>query len=582
MNHLWQSTLFAGVAWVLTLALRKNRARVRHWVWLAASCKFLVPVSLLIALGSQVEWRKAPVVVPTKVSVVMDVVSGPFAGAAFAETLPAARNPLPGVLGSVWACGFMAISLAWWVRWRRIRAAVRGGLAVELGIPIPAVCSPTFFEPGVFGVFRPVLLFPDGIFDRLTPGQLDAVVEHELCHVRHRDNLAAAIHMFVETVFWFYPLVWWIGKKMVEERERGCDEEVVSRGGEARVYAEAILNVCKLYVESPLACVAGVTGWDLKKRIEGIMARRVAARLSFGKKVVLAGVGTVLLVVPVVVGVMHGQSATPSSLKFEVASVRPTGEDAAGSATKMPRGGGRDGGGARLEEAHRRINLENINLFGLIVQAYGIRGCRPRGEGACPLLAGGPDWMRKDGYTIVAKIPEDAPDQTLTQLYNGHAPEVQLMLQALLAERFALKVHRITKELPVYALTVGKKGPKLKTSDGSKTSDGKPRPPMFRASVGPDGVTMIKLVVENGSMQDVVDLYAKFLDRPGVDRTGLKDRYEFTMDYEANSDAPGPFTELVGPSLFKAFEEQLGLKWVATKGPVEILVIDHAERPTEN
>ena len=190
--------------------------------------------------------------------------------------------------------------------------------------------------------------------------------------------------------------------------------------------------------------------------------------------------------------------------------------------------------------------------------------------------------MRKDGYTIVAKIPEDAPDQTLTQLYNGHAPEVQLMLQALLAERFALKVHRITKELPVYALTVGKKGPKLKTSDGSKTSDGKPRPPMFRASVGPDGVTMIKLVVENGSMQDVVDLYAKFLDRPGVDRTGLKDRYEFTMDYEANSDAPGPFTELVGPSLFKAFEEQLGLKWVATKGPVEILVIEKAEKASEN
>ena len=185
--------------------------------------------------------------------------------------------------------------------------------------------------------------------------------------------------------------------------------------------------------------------------------------------------------------------------------------------------------------------------------------------------------MRKDGFTVLAKIPDDAPDQTMTQLLNGHAPELQLMLQALLADRFALQVHRITKELPVYALTVGKKGPKLKTSDGSKV-----RPPMFRGSTGPDGLRMIQLIVENGSMQDLVDLYAKFLDRPAVDQTGLKDRYEFTMDYEANTDTPGAFTELTGPSLFKAFEEQLGLKWVATKAPVEILVIDHAERPSAN
>jgi uncharacterized protein (TIGR03435 family) len=320
-----------------------------------------------------------------------------------------------------------------------------------------------------------------------------------------------------------------------------------------------------------------VTGADLKKRIEAIMRGRIADRLSWAQKTALAGVAMAAVAIPILVGVMHAQAPVASGLKFEVASVRPTGDQADPSAMKMPRGAGKGGDGGHFEEPHRRINLENINLFGLIVQAYGIRGCRPRGEGACPLLAGGPDWMRKDGFTVLAKIPEDAPDQTLTQLYNGHAPEVQLMLQALLAERFALKVHRITKELPVYALTIGKNGPKLKKSDGSKS-----RPAMFRGSVGPDGVKMIQLIVENGSMQDVVDLYAKFLDRPAVDQTGLKDRYEFTMDYEANTDTPGDFLELVGPSLFKAFEEQLGLKWVATKAPVEILVIDHAERPTAN
>jgi len=70
-------------------------------------------------------------------------------------------------------------------------------------------------------------LLPEGLLERLTPAQSQTIITHELCHVRHRDNLIASIHMFVETVSWFHPLVWWIGKRMVEERERACDEEVL-------------------------------------------------------------------------------------------------------------------------------------------------------------------------------------------------------------------------------------------------------------------------------------------------------------------------------------------------------------------
>ena len=90
--------------------------------------------------------------------------------------------------------------------------------------------------------------------------------------------------MFVETLFWFHPLVWWIGKRMVEERERACDEGVLSLGSEPRIYAEAILNVCKLYVESPLVCVSGVTGANLKRRIEAIMTNRTGQKLNRAKK----------------------------------------------------------------------------------------------------------------------------------------------------------------------------------------------------------------------------------------------------------------------------------------------------------
>ena len=93
---------------------------------------------------------------------------------------------------------------------------------------------------------------------------------------------------------------------------------------------------------------------------------------------------------------------------------------------------------------------------------------------------------------------------------------------------------------------------------------------------------MIRLIGQNGSMQDLVDLYAKFMDRPMIDRTGLNGRYDFTVEYEADTDAPGPFGRLVGAALFKALEAQAGLKLEATKGPVEILVIDHAEKPSAN
>ena len=77
-NHLWQSTLFAGAVWILTLALKKNRAAVRYWLWLAASVKFLVPFSLLIGIGGQLHWRSAPAITPARISVVMDQVSQPF------------------------------------------------------------------------------------------------------------------------------------------------------------------------------------------------------------------------------------------------------------------------------------------------------------------------------------------------------------------------------------------------------------------------------------------------------------------------------------------------------------------------
>ena len=111
------------------------------------------------------------------------------------------------------------------------------------------VTSAQAIEPGVFGIVAPVLMWPDGIGERLTGTQVEAILAHEVAHVRRRDNLAAMVHMAVEALFWFHPLVWWIGARLVDERERACDEDVISRGTEPDVYAESILKTCQFYVD---------------------------------------------------------------------------------------------------------------------------------------------------------------------------------------------------------------------------------------------------------------------------------------------------------------------------------------------
>jgi beta-lactamase regulating signal transducer with metallopeptidase domain len=315
-NHLWQSTLFAGAAGLLTLALRKNSARIRHWVWVVTSLKFLAPFALLIAVGNRVKWRTAPAIAPG-VSVVMGQVAQPFVIAAGSVPLPATvpetPNPLMAFLFTVWACGLAAISISWSIRWRCIYANVRAGSPIQLDLPIQAVFSPSFLEPGIFGVFRPVLLLPDGILDHLSPEQWKSVVAHELCHVRHWDNLIALIQMCIESAFWFHPLVWWIGKQIFHERERACDEDVLRLGNEPRTYAQGILKVCELYLESPMACVAGVSGSNLRKRMEEIMANHIGVRLTFVRKVVLATVAVAAVTMPIAVGMLHAPAAHAQS-----------------------------------------------------------------------------------------------------------------------------------------------------------------------------------------------------------------------------------------------------------------------------
>jgi bla regulator protein BlaR1 len=326
--HLWQSTVFALAAGLLALVLRPNRAKVRYQVWLVASAKFLIPFALLVELGSHLAWRHSADVTPMQVitPAIEEPASSPILPPppqAATATRSARWNP--AVLYAVWAAGTLLVAGRWWIEWRSIRRAVRAAAPLDLTLPIQAVSSRDFAEPGVFGIFRPVLLLPEGIQEQLSIAQFDSMIAHERAHLRRRDNLATALHMAVEAAFWFHPLVWWIGGRLLEERERACDEEVLRSGSAAKEYAEGILRVCELYLVSPRS-VSGITGSNLKRRIEQIVSGSVAVGLSAAKKSALAAAGAAAVLAPLLVGFWNApaipaQTDRPA-VKFEVASVK--------------------------------------------------------------------------------------------------------------------------------------------------------------------------------------------------------------------------------------------------------------------
>lgn len=588
-DHLWQSTAFAAVAALVVLLLRSNQAKARYWIWLTASAKFLVPFSLLTSIGNRFATPKAHAVRRYSLTVVDTIFYNqrtPFP-MTHPMAIPDLKNLVLRTLFAVWFCGFAAVLFTWWRRWRRVTAAVRQAVPLPEGRErdalnrlqraagihrhIDVLASSTHLEPGVFGIVRPILLLPAGIADHLEDAQLDAIIAHELCHIRRRDNLAAAFHMIVQAVFWFHPLAWWLGARLVDERERACDEDVLSLGNQPQVYAEGILKVCKFYLESPLVCVAGVTGSNLKKRIEGIMTHRIANQLNLGRKLLLASLGVAAIAGPIVVGLLNpprsraqAPAASSAPKSFEAASIKPSEPGGRGIQVMMAPGG--------------RITTKNVNVRFLLQQAYGVRDFQ---------ITGGPGWMGSERYDIVAKAEGDE-DVTPEQ--------VRVMMQSLLADRFKLKLHRETKEMPVYALVVGKNGPKLKeTSDeelppipaGEGPGRGGARGGNMQIRMGRGLINGMGMTTEILATQ-----LANQLGRTVIDKTNLTGRYTVKLEWtpeqgqgvaivqrEGGGDAPPPSD---GPTIFTALQEQLGLKLESQKGPVAIIVIDSIEKPSEN
>jgi uncharacterized protein (TIGR03435 family) len=603
-NHLWQSTVFAFMAGLLTLFLRKNQARTRYWLWLAASAKFLIPFSLLVSLGSHLSWLHTSPASKAGLYLAMEEVSQPFTHPTVSiPTLtasavsPGRLHLLPALLTAAWLCGFVAVLCVWGMRWRRVFAAMRDAGPLQEGREVEALrrlervggvrkriemlVSRASLEPGIFGIVRPVLIWPEGISERLEDAHLEAILAHEVWHVRRRDNLSSAIHMAVEALFWFHPLVWWLGALLLEERERACDEEVVELGSDREIYAESILKVCEFCVESPLACVSGVTGADLEKRMVHIMNKSIARKLGLSRKVLLSTAGFLAVIVPIFFGLVN---ATPTRAQtqsesaaagapdfeshgFEAASIKP---HKSSGAVEM----------SRLLFTPYGFSATNVTLQTLIRDVYQVQASQ---------IAGAPNWLNSETYDVEARMDKSVAEELRKVDPMQSLPERQRMLQALLADRCKLTLHRETKDLPVYALAIAENGPKLQEAkpgdtyaNGIKGPNGHPG--------GPGNIRMGRgtLTGQALSMADFVRVLSDQLGRPVLDKTGLTGKYDLTLQWTPDdSQLPGlkqaePQPPPSGSSIFTAIQAQLGLELESQDSPVETLVIDHVEKPSEN
>jgi uncharacterized protein (TIGR03435 family) len=244
------------------------------------------------------------------------------------------------------------------------------------------------------------------------------------------------------------------------------------------------------------------------------------------------------------VNLVHAQTAAPVRLEFEVASVKPANPDARGGGIKaMP-------GGQRYVATNVPVRL----MFRLMYRLTESQ------------LSGGPAWFNTERYNIDARA--DHP-------YN--LDDLHVMFQNLLADRFKVQFHKEPKELPFYALMVDKSGSKMKLNQTPQDFE----IPFNCSGFGNCRGTRIPM----GYFSWIL---SGFLDRPVIDKTGLDNFYDFQLHYTPelpqgiSKDQIPPGTDLDGPTIFTALKEQLGLKLEAQKGPVDIYVIDHAEKPAEN
>jgi len=602
IHFVWQGAFVGVLLWVALAALRNRSATTRY----AISCAALaVLVVMPMATGAAFVLRAVPVDVRA-----LSMATGLRTLVAPQPMLPIWINPeapsapwlaqLQVWALPIWSMGVLLFSvrLAWgcahaFALGRRsdpadepILAIVRAvGRRMGIGRPVRVLISALSDGPSVIGWLRPVILLPPAAAMGLTPQQLEAVLAHELAHIRRWDYLVNVFQVVAETVFFYHPAVWWTSSRIRLERELCCDDLAVRSCGDPLCYARALTTLEKKRVSTPALALAAAGG-PLLYRIQRLLGVSTRGYGPSRWPVVLA-LCVVLACAALNVSWTRLLAQAGADLpQFEVASVKPNTRND-GFITVGSRGG--------------QYTALGVSMRTLIRLAYQVQEFQ---------IIGGPGWLDSDRFDIIAKDESSASGRFATEQAPSRS---SLMIRSLLADRFKLIVHKETRDMPVYALVLarsdGRLGPHLRQTSvdcaalaAARGRGGAAPSPAPRAdgivcgtSVGPGvilagGQSMARLATEFSNLTNT----GMSLNRIVVDRTGLSGNFDAELRFTperipsfgpADSVNAVPGVQPIDPngaSLFTAVQEQLGLKLEAQRGPVDVLVIDRVEPPGED
>jgi uncharacterized protein (TIGR03435 family) len=467
-------------------------------------------------------------------------------------------------------------------------------IAAALGIDrVTFLESSAASTPFTCGVITPVVVLPSEAADWPSERRR-AVLLHELAHVKRLDCLTHLVTRVSGALYWFHPAIWLAAHRLRIERERACDDVVLEAGIQGSAYGQHLIEIAKtaLSMPSPVPTsgVAMAYRGRLEERIVSILDPRVARRSALSARLVIAVFGMLALAAAAV----HVKAQVPAQAPalaappptIEVAVIKRNKTEEDRRKVEDPRITRYPGRAQTLRGG--TISGHNMTVKELIRDAYGYRG-RAASE-----VIGGPAWLDTEVYEVQAKF--DREFRLSSSL--GLPPEGELALRTLLADRFHLKAHVETQRRPVYEMVLqradGRFGPNLKRSEGGcipfskrepinvglvldepKADEPKPLRPCM-AAVGIFGITL-----ENEPLESWARLLSvrPQLNRTVIDRTGLTGSYDFRLVNEAALQGSGPPLEApIKPLL----EQQLGLTLRDAQGPVEVLVIDSIDHPTEN
>jgi uncharacterized protein (TIGR03435 family) len=583
--------LIAAVIALVLFVLRVKAASARHAVWAGVVVvMILLPAFLawgpkasvpLLPGASQRTLRGAPIEIPVVVK------DGRIL--AFGEWSGAKPDPPPTFVWS-WRPILMALYLLVMAvlltrlavgTWR-VRNLLRGAVLQDARRTHAACATPV-----TVGWIQPAVILPVD-WPQWPQSRLDIILAHEREHARRRDPLFQWIALLNRALFWFHPLAWWLERRLSGLAEEACDAAVLTQGHDPREYSETLLDLARSVERAGARVDAlgmAMPGAFLSARIRRMLSGPPEPGISRPRMASAVALCSVAAAIFAAGTLVRAQTESKSGPVFEVASVRPSALGFTQPAAPPPPppppppGPGPQPPSAppppltfpagRFQFDHGKFAYSST-LFGLIVKAYALGPCGRLGEKTdCPLISGGPAWMRRDRFDIQATTPAGTPDYTPIQFFEDQATQLQSMLRALLADRFNLQLHREERPVSAYVLSVGRNGPKLTTAGGGIPNRG----------VDP---TRMRMSFQNMSMQQFADILSSLLDRPMLNRTGIEGKFDIAVDYDRDPDGTPRSLASDSAALFAAFQEQLGLKVESNKAPLEVLVIDRAEKPSEN